>query len=337
MALGASLVTGTGSTDGADYVNDLAAYAQPLVAGLQVENLGCGGETTTTMINGGTCTKYTTGSQLGDAEAFLKEHRGRVAFATIDIGADDVLGCTSGGTIHKACFESGLTRVEANLPLILAGLRAAGSAVPLVGMTYYDPYLASWLDGSSGQAEARESVRLVAQLDGALRAIYTRYGVTVASAFDRFKTNDFADTGSWDDQTVPVNVADICDWTWMCTPGGPTIHANDTGYVELAQAFEKVLVVPPSVGGTPPAATVGEHYTFAFVLRGIPRVTVIRHGALAAGMRLSGKGVLSGVPRRAGTHPFAVTVANGAGDTRTVSETLKAVGAAPSSSRHRTG
>ena len=76
MAMGASLVTGTGSTGGADYVNDLLAYAQPLITGLQVNNLGCGGETTTTMLHGGLCKNYTTGSQLGDAEAFLKAHPG---------------------------------------------------------------------------------------------------------------------------------------------------------------------------------------------------------------------------------------------------------------------
>ena len=117
VALGGSLVTGTGSTNGGDYVNDLLGYAQPLVPGLQVDNLGCGGETTRTMIHGGKCTKYTTGSQLGDAEAFLRAHPGQVAFVTIDIGADDVLGCTQGDVINQPCFESGLTQVEADLPL----------------------------------------------------------------------------------------------------------------------------------------------------------------------------------------------------------------------------
>ena len=150
VALGASLVTGVGSTGGADYVNGLLAYAQPLIPGLQVNNLGCSGETTTTMLNGGLCKNYTTGSQLGDAEAFLKEHPGQVAFVTIDIGADDVLGCALEGVINQSCFESGLSRVEANMPQIVGGLRAASSTVPIVGMTYYDPYLEFWLNGSAG-------------------------------------------------------------------------------------------------------------------------------------------------------------------------------------------
>ena len=222
IALGASLVTGTGSTGGADYVNDLLAYAQPLVPGLQVENLGCGGETTTTMLHGGHCTKYTTGSQLGDAEAFLKDHPGQVAFVTIDIGADDVLGCAPGGVIDVACFENGLSQVEANLPEIVAGLRSAGGTVPIVGMTYYDPYLAFWLNGTSGQQQAHESVKLVKQLNGVLQSDYAEDGVSVASAFKQFDTTDFKSSATWDGQQVPTNVATICNWTWMCTPGGPT-------------------------------------------------------------------------------------------------------------------
>ncbi|MGH9079043.1 MAG: hypothetical protein ACRDYE_02990 [Acidimicrobiales bacterium] len=69
IAMGASLVTGVGSTGGADYVNDIYSYAQQRIPDLQLVNQGCSGETTTTMINGGRCTGYTTGSQLGDAEA----------------------------------------------------------------------------------------------------------------------------------------------------------------------------------------------------------------------------------------------------------------------------
>ena len=254
MAMGASLVTGTGSTGGADYVNDLLAYAQPLIPGLQVNNLGCGGETTTTMLHGGLCKHYTTGSQLGDAEAFLRAHPGRVAFVTIDIGADDVLGCAPAGVINQSCFESGLSRVEANLPLIVGGLRAASSTVPIVGMTYYDPYLEDWLNGTSGEQEARMSVPLLEQLNSALSSVYASDGVTVASAFKQFGTGDFHGSATWDGQQVPTNVATICNWTWMCTPGGPTIHANNTGYVQLADAFEKVLVVPPTVSGTPRGA-----------------------------------------------------------------------------------
>ncbi len=321
VALGASLVTGTGSTGGADYVNDLLSYAQPLIPGLQVNNLGCGGETTTTMLHGGHCTKYTTGSQLGDAEAFLKAHPGQVAFVTIDIGADDVLGCAPGGIIDQACFESGLAQVEANLPLIVGGLRAASRTVPIVGMTYYDPYLAFWLDGTSGEQQARMSVPLLEQLNDALSSVYARDGVTVASAFKQFGTGDFGGSATWDGQQVPSNVATICNWTWMCTPGGPTIHTNNTGYAQLADAFEKVLVVPPTVSGTPPDGTMGRSYSFAFTVGGIPAVRVHHAGQLPKGLTLSGDGILSGVPSRSGTYPFTIDAAN-KGGTTTASESV---------------
>ncbi len=321
MALGASLVTGTGSTGGADYVNDLLSYAQPLIPGLQVNNLGCGGETTTTMLHGGHCTKYTTGSQLGDAEAFLEAHPGQVAFVTIDIGADDVLGCAQGGIINQSCFESGLTQVEANLPLIVSGLRAASRTVPIVGMTYYDPYLAFWLDGTSGEQQARMSVQLLRQLNDTLSSTYASDGVTIASAFKQFGTTDFGGSATWDGQPVPTNVATICNWTWMCTPGGPTIHTNNTGYTQLADAFEKVLVVPPTISGTPPAAIVGQSYSFAFTVGGIPKVRVHHNGTLPKGLKLSNEGVLSGSPSRSGTYPFTVEVSN-KGSTVTASESV---------------
>jgi hypothetical protein len=42
---------------------------------------------------------------------------------------------------------------------------------------------------------------------------------------------------------VPLNVARICQWTWMCAPAprGPDIHANATGYREIAATFEELL------------------------------------------------------------------------------------------------
>jgi hypothetical protein len=227
-----------------------------------------------------------------------------------------------GGIINQSCFESGLTRVQANLPLIVAGLRAASSTVPIVGMTYYDPYLAFWLDGTSGEQQAHTSLQLVKQLNDTLISIYASYGVTVASAFKQFDTSDFRGTSTWDGQQVPTNVATICNWTWMCTPGGPTIHANDTGYTQLADAFEKVLVVAPTISGTPPGGSVGQPYSFAFAVSGIPAADVHHSGKLPKGLALSKNGVLSGVPSEAGSYPFTITVTNGKGGTVTAPESV---------------
>ena len=55
---------------------------------LRLEKLGCGGESTATMIEDSRCA-YDTGSQLGDAVAFLDAHQGEVAFITVTLGAND--------------------------------------------------------------------------------------------------------------------------------------------------------------------------------------------------------------------------------------------------------
>lgn len=273
MALGASLVTGAGSTGGADYVNDLGTWAQQGIPGLQVENLGCSGATTTAVINGGDCvSKYTTGTQLGDAEAFLESHPGQVAYVTVDIGADDVLGCASGGTIDVTCFDNGLAKVEQNLPTILSGLRAAGGSVPIEGIDYYDPFLEFWLNGSSGQQAAQESVGLLDQLNSVLNTDYAQYGVVPADASNTFATTNWSLTGTWNGTTVPANVGIICAWTNMCTSGGTNVHTNNTGYAELADTFEQVIDVPLAVTLNPAnqTTTAGGSLTVNAAAVGLP-------------------------------------------------------------------
>ena len=42
---------------------------------------------------------------------------------------------------------------------------------------------------------------------------------------------------------LPVNVANICELTYMCDPApvGPDIHANDAGYSLIADTIEAML------------------------------------------------------------------------------------------------
>ena len=85
-AAGASVETRYG------YPDQLYAMLRPSHPTLELVKLGCPGETTTTMINGGIC-RYPGGSQLKAADAFLRAHRGRVLLVTIDIGANDPEDC----------------------------------------------------------------------------------------------------------------------------------------------------------------------------------------------------------------------------------------------------
>jgi len=116
---------------------------------LKLVKLGCPGETTVTMINGGICS-YSAGSQLKQAVAFLARHRGHVQLVTIDIGANDLNPCLALPTINKiaACLVKVFPLIQANLEKIMNALTTAsgsGPVPPIIGMTYYDPELANWL------------------------------------------------------------------------------------------------------------------------------------------------------------------------------------------------
>src|SRR6266571_771297 len=116
------------------YADQLFKLERDKYTQLRLVKLGCGGESTVSMLDGsqdrnvalscGPPSFYEQhypdgGTQLAEAVAFLQEHRGSVAFVTIDIGANDVLG------------PSGLGPALSNLPVILAALRAAaGDGVP---------------------------------------------------------------------------------------------------------------------------------------------------------------------------------------------------------------
>ena len=149
--------------------------------------------------------------------------------------------------MDASCIEEGISEAGTQLPEILAGLKAAaGRQVSFVGMNYYDPFLADWLTGSDGQVVAEESVEVSAEFNGVLDEAFAAYHVPVADVSSAFKTTDFTDTTSLDGTTVPVNVADICEWTWSCAPApvGPNIHANDTGYRVIAKTFEPLVHAP---------------------------------------------------------------------------------------------
>jgi lysophospholipase L1-like esterase len=190
--------------------------------------LGCGGETTTTMIVGSAwCgSGFPAGSQLAEAVAFLRAHRGEVAFVTLDIGGNDVLQPDGGGTVA----------IAANLPLILAQLRdAAGAGVPIVGMNYYNPFLVEWFgDPTTLQA----NVDAVVAINDVLEAIYAAAGDPVADVERAF---DSTDTTLVDG--VPRDVGRLCELTWSCAPPphGPDIHPNNTGYGAIAQSFADAL------------------------------------------------------------------------------------------------
>lgn len=248
-AQGQSLPTDQGFTD------QLYAMLRWRDPAIRVQKLGCPGETTTTVLDGGICgysggnlVSYTadTGSQLAAAETFLAEHRGHVPLITIDIGANNILPCLTQSSLSaiETCLEQAFPVVQRQLTTIMSKLTAADPHATIVGMTYYDVSLASWLTGSAGQAFATESLTLASEFRSLLIGVYRAAGARIADVYSSFRTPDMTDQINVPGiGTVPEDVGLLCEWTWMCTPApqGPNVHANATGYGVIARTFYAAL------------------------------------------------------------------------------------------------
>ena len=233
---GKSLPTGQG------YANQLAAALRLGDPGLRLVKLGCSGETTHTMIDGGICS-YPARSQLAEAVRFLRAHRGKVSLITIDIGANDPDSCISRPSVGAvvSCVTKSFPQTVANLTKIMGSIRAAaGNKVRVIGMNYYVPALSQWRDGPAGEQLARLSEGLVVGYNKLLATVYHQFGARVANVFGAFHSGDFTDKVRVPGiGTVPRNVASICLWTWECaaSPRGPNEHARPIGYGVIALAF----------------------------------------------------------------------------------------------------
>jgi lysophospholipase L1-like esterase len=253
VALGDSLAAGyqpNGETgpDGMflhGYANQLYDALKANDPTLQLQNLACGGETTSSMISGEevhfagsrSFCGYRSwhghlahGSQLDDAVAFLHAHSGFVSLITIDIGGNDVAQCVY--SLDQACLDNGLATINQNLPVILSTLREAAPGVPIVGMNYYDPFLVFWFSDPTAAKTTEQMV--VEQVNPTLEQVYTDYSVPVAHVETAFSTTDWTLVNG-----IPLNVERICEWTWMCSIFD--LHPNTAGYGVIAEAFEQVL------------------------------------------------------------------------------------------------
>jgi lysophospholipase L1-like esterase len=261
LSLGDSLAQGMQPESAGITVNTSEGYADQLFAteraripGLKLVKLGCGGETTSSLLTGrGNSLALLLGcnpaggSQMAAAEHFLRAHRrrGEVAFLTLDIGANDVVGCASGANLDISCVTRGVEHIDANLPVILRRLRRAGApSVAMASMTLYDPFLQLYLTPES-RSESLLINAYAHSLNQSLERLYraARFGVArVDTAFRSYDTTVMT-TLAGQPGPVPVAVAEICRLTWMCAPAplGPNIHANQSGYGVIARAFASAL------------------------------------------------------------------------------------------------
>jgi lysophospholipase L1-like esterase len=243
LSLGDSLAAGSNATGvGVDFTDQ--GYADQLYAALaahdpklELDKLGCGGESTasmrfgsqppSTVLSCGTPRYYKNflypkGTQLAEAVSFLDAHKGKVALVTIDLGANDLSRIDAQGTLVTCLFppedcDDETPRLLANLAAILAELRAAaGPDVPIVGMTYYDVFAPL----GDPVVDAR-----VHALNARLEATYAAAGIPVADVEGAFEQGGL--------------IANVCAWTWFCKQGD--VHPNVTGYGVIAKAFLDVI------------------------------------------------------------------------------------------------
>jgi lysophospholipase L1-like esterase len=236
------------------YADQLDALERRRIPGLALVKLGCGGETSSSLLSGRGnpdafilgC-KPPGGSQMAAAERFLRAHRrrGEVAMLTLDIGANDLVGCVTGASVDLGCVVRGSERIEANLPVIMRRLRrAAAPGTPMAAMTLYDPFLELYLLPGD-QEEALTINGYARNINEGLARLYRTGGFRVVRVDEAFKSYDTALTTALPGQPgqVPVAVAELCRLTWMCAPApvGPNIHANQAGYGVIAAEFARAF------------------------------------------------------------------------------------------------
>ncbi len=260
LALGDSLSvgyqpgpSGVGAETNRGYTNDLFALESKRVKKLRLVEVGCPGDTTTSLLTGSgnaaSAGKFHCdrkgGSQLKAAVAFLKAHHkaGEVPLITIDIGANDIDSCVSAGSLTAilACVTAGENSIKQNTPKILKALKAAApKGTKFVGMNLYDPVLGDYFSvNASDKTLATASVPLLQSINADIASADTMSGFKTADVANAFKSYDQSATVSYAGQMIPVDVAYVCAWTWACTtpPVGPNIHANDNGYQVIARTF----------------------------------------------------------------------------------------------------
>jgi len=213
---------------------------------LDLLNFGCGGATTTSVLQqigcfvnspGPDTTSYPTQTQEAAASRFISRHRGHIGLISVSVGGNDLLECDTAAQL-LACANGVVKVVKRNLTVFLGALRhSAGPGVPIVGTTYPDIFLGSYLAPSASQKSlAVESVTEFRSLfNPTLKAAYTSVGgyfVDVTKATGAY--TPFSQTTSYGRfRKVPVAVANACVLTYYCRLGD--VHPTTPGYKVIAQ------------------------------------------------------------------------------------------------------
>ncbi len=213
---------------------------------LKLVNFGCGGATTTSILDSVGCPDvlpHTTGgvtypstTQIAAAEAFLTAHRGHVGLITVSIGGNDVTACATQSN-PVTCVAAAAKGITTNVTALAGDLRtAAGPKVPIIGLTYPDVILGGYVYPKNPPAPSIVNLAKVSVVAFKLLinpALSKAYATASGSFIDFTKA-----TGGYSSLsrtvktkqygTIPVPVATVCALTWFCAQGN--IHARTPGY-----------------------------------------------------------------------------------------------------------
>ncbi len=221
--------------------------------GLTLVNFGCGGATTSSIINSIGCPDvlphtvggqtYPTTTQIAAADAFITAHKGHIGLITVSIGGNDVTACAAQAN-PISCVSTAVTGITTNVTTLAGDLRAAaGPKVPIIGSTYPDVILGSYVYPKNPAAPATVSLAklsVVAFKSLINPALAKAYQSAQGSLIDVTKA-----TGAYGSLTktvntqaygsIPVPVASVCSLTWFCAQGN--IHAKTPGYNLIGKLY----------------------------------------------------------------------------------------------------
>ena len=213
---------------------------------LKLVNFGCGGATTSSILNTIGCPDvlphttggqtYPTTTQIAAADAFITAHQGHIGLITVSIGGNDVTSCATQAN-PIACVGTAVQSIKTNVTALAGDLRtAAGPKVPIIGSTYPDVILGSYVypknpGPPAAITLAKESVVAFKSLINP--ALSKAYGSAKGSLVDVT-----AATGAYGPLTktvkskkwgtIPLPVEKVCHLTWFCAKGD--IHSKNPGY-----------------------------------------------------------------------------------------------------------
>ena len=222
---------------------------------MQAENFGCGGATTTSMLDSNGCgdpasqdaVPYSD-TQEQAALGFIAAHPGAVRLITISIGGNDFDGCST-----ASCVEAAMPAMETNIKTIVSSLAAALTSnsdpnARIIGLTYPDVDLGYYVYPTNPPTPASVSSAQssITAFDDLINPTLSQAYLSVPiGSFVNVTSAPFGGATEGDDTplssteqvapygTQPDAVGEICQLTYFCSEGN--IHANTFGYIFIGQ------------------------------------------------------------------------------------------------------